>query len=78
MVTITTNQRPRVTDGVSRTTNQISANVRFRGEEKCEVHRSGVPVTVPSPERYAVPKLIVASRRQSDANGIAKREKDVH
>jgi hypothetical protein len=41
------------------------------------LHRSGVPVIVPSPERYAVHKLIVASRRQSDANGIAKREKDV-
>lgn len=33
---------------------------------------------VPSPERYAVHKLIVASRRQNDANGVAKREKDVH
>ncbi|MDX3926128.1 MAG: GSU2403 family nucleotidyltransferase fold protein [Shinella sp.] len=42
------------------------------------LHRAGIPVTVPSPERYAVHKLIVASRRQSDANGIAKREKDVH
>ena len=42
------------------------------------LHRSGVPVIVPSPERYAVHKLIVASRRQSDANGIGKREKDVH
>jgi hypothetical protein len=42
------------------------------------LHRSGVPVTVPAPERYAVHKLIVASRRQSNANGIAKREKDVH
>ncbi|MDK1376454.1 GSU2403 family nucleotidyltransferase fold protein [Sinorhizobium sp. 6-70] len=42
------------------------------------LHRSGVPVIVPSPERYAVHKLIVASRRQSDVNGIAKREKDVH
>ncbi len=42
------------------------------------LHRSGVPVTVPSPERYAVHKLIVASRRQSDANGISKREKDVY
>ncbi|WP_117195264.1 nucleotidyltransferase family protein [Rhizobium terrae] len=42
------------------------------------LHRSGVSVTVPSPERYAVHKLIVASRRQSDANGISKREKDVH
>lgn len=42
------------------------------------LHRSGVPVLVPSPERYAVHKLIVASRRQSDANGVAKREKDVY
>lgn len=42
------------------------------------LHRSGVPVMVPSPERYAVHKLIVASRRLSDANGAAKREKDVH
>lgn len=42
------------------------------------LHRSGVPATVPSPERYAVHKLIVASRRQSDANGISKREKDVY
>src|SRR3546814_17374855 len=42
------------------------------------LHRSGVPVTVPSPERYAVHKLIVASRRRSDANGAAKREKAVH
>jgi hypothetical protein len=42
------------------------------------LHRSGVPVLVPAPERYAVHKLIVASRRQLDVNGIAKREKDVH
>ncbi|WEX74817.1 GSU2403 family nucleotidyltransferase fold protein [Sinorhizobium numidicum] len=42
------------------------------------LHRSGVPVIVPSPERYAVHKLIVASRRQWDVNGIAKREKDVY
>lgn len=42
------------------------------------LHRSGVPVVVPAPERYAVHKLIVASRRLTDANGVAKREKDVH
>lgn len=42
------------------------------------LHRSGVTVMVPSPERYAVHKLIIASRRLSDANGAAKREKDVH
>ncbi|MER8699454.1 MULTISPECIES: GSU2403 family nucleotidyltransferase fold protein [unclassified Mesorhizobium] len=42
------------------------------------LHRSGVPVVVPSPGRYAVHKLIVASRRQNNANGVGKREKDVH
>lgn len=42
------------------------------------LHRSGVPVLVPAPERYAIHKLIVASRRQSDANGLAKREKDTY
>ncbi|SUY28257.1 hypothetical protein EDC40_11720 [Aminobacter aminovorans] len=42
------------------------------------LHRSGVSVTVPAPERYAVHKLIVASRRRSDFNGLAKREKDVY
>jgi hypothetical protein len=41
------------------------------------LHRSGVCVTVPAPERYAVHKLIVASRRQTDDNGILKRTKDV-
>jgi hypothetical protein len=41
------------------------------------LHRSGISVTVPAPERYAVHKLIVASRRQSDDNGILKRDKDV-
>jgi hypothetical protein len=41
------------------------------------LHRSGGSVTVPAPERYAVHKLIVASRRQADANGILKRDKDV-
>jgi hypothetical protein len=41
------------------------------------LHRSGISVTVPAPERYAVHKLIVASRRQADGNGILKRDKDV-
>ena len=41
------------------------------------LHRSGVSVTIPAPERYAVHKLIVASRRQDDDNGILKRTKDV-
>ena len=41
------------------------------------LHRSGVPVVVPDPSRYAVHKLIVASRRHTDGQGAAKREKDV-
>jgi hypothetical protein len=41
------------------------------------LHRSGVPVLVPDPSRYAVHKLIVASRRHTDEQGPAKREKDV-
>jgi hypothetical protein len=41
------------------------------------LHRSGVPVVVPDPSRYAIHKLIVASRRHTDGQGPAKREKDV-
>ncbi|TAV44161.1 hypothetical protein ELI02_34240 [Rhizobium leguminosarum] len=41
------------------------------------LHREGVSVNVPAPERYAVHKLIVASRRLTDALGRAKRDKDV-
>jgi len=41
------------------------------------LHRSGVPVVVPDPSRYAVHKLIVASRRHIDGQGPAKREKDI-
>lgn len=40
------------------------------------LHRSGVSVVVPSPERYAVHKLIVATRRQADDHG--KRTKDLY
>ncbi|TPI47569.1 hypothetical protein FJW05_11425 [Mesorhizobium sp. B2-9-1] len=40
------------------------------------LHRSGVPVLVPSPERFAVHKLIVAARRERSS--AAKREKDLH
>jgi hypothetical protein len=40
------------------------------------LHRSGVNVVVPAPERYAVHKLIVASRRRDDAGGLLKRSKD--
>lgn len=41
------------------------------------LHKSGISVVVPSPERYAVHKLIVAARRLDDDNGIFKRSKDV-
>lgn len=40
------------------------------------LHKSGVAVNVPAPERYAVHKLIVAARRRNDSNGIQKRDKD--
>lgn len=41
------------------------------------LHRNGVSVLVPSPQRFAVHKFIVASARLADANGQAKRDKDV-
>lgn len=42
------------------------------------LHRAGVPVTIPAPERYAVHKLIVASRRRKDGSGEAKDRKDLN
>jgi hypothetical protein len=41
------------------------------------LHRTGIPVRVPAPARYAVHKMIVASRRAQDSSGILKRDKDV-
>lgn len=41
------------------------------------LHRFGVPVLVPAPERFAVHKLIVATRRRTDNDGTAKRDKDL-
>ena len=41
------------------------------------LHRGGISVVVPAPERYAIHKLIVASRRREDGNGTLKRDKDV-
>ena len=41
------------------------------------LHREGVSVNIPAPERYAIHKLIVASRRRTDALGRAKRDKDL-
>lgn len=40
------------------------------------LHNAGVPVLVPAPERYAVHKLIVASRRLRDQTGLGKGRKD--
>jgi len=40
------------------------------------LHGAGVPVLIPSPERYAIHKLIVASRRKEDRGAIAKSSKD--
>jgi hypothetical protein len=39
------------------------------------LHKGGIPVLVPAPERFAIHKLIVASRRRQDDS--AKRDKDV-
>jgi hypothetical protein len=41
------------------------------------LHKSGVPVTVPDPSRFAVHKLIVASRRHADGQSAVKRAKDI-
>ncbi|MET4147996.1 hypothetical protein ABIC08_002210 [Bradyrhizobium sp. RT9b] len=40
------------------------------------LHGAGVPVLIPSPERYAVHKLIVGSRRKIDGDPSAKSSKD--
>ena len=41
------------------------------------LHGAGIPVLVPAPERYAIHKLIVATRRLNDDNGRDKRQKDM-
>jgi hypothetical protein len=41
------------------------------------LHGSGIAVTVPEPERFAVHKLIIATRRRDDAAGRLKSQKDV-
>lgn len=58
-------------------------NPRFLDFLICEpvrtvlLYREGVSVNVPAPERYAVHKLIVASRRRTDAIGVSQRDKDL-
>jgi len=41
------------------------------------LHKGGVAVSVPTPERFAIHKLIVAILRRSDANGYAKASNDL-
>ncbi|WP_315860919.1 GSU2403 family nucleotidyltransferase fold protein [Rhizobium leguminosarum] len=41
------------------------------------LYGAGISVVIPDPFRYAVHKLIVAGRRQNDAGGQAKRDKDL-
>jgi len=41
------------------------------------LHGSGIPVLVPAPQRYAVHKLIIATRRLTDDNGSMKSQKDL-
>jgi hypothetical protein len=40
------------------------------------LHGAGIPVLVPAPERFAIHKLIVASRRLDDRDGTGKSVKD--
>jgi hypothetical protein len=40
------------------------------------LHGAGLPILVPAPERYAIHKLIVGSRRRIDDDGTAKSRKD--
>ena len=41
------------------------------------LHRHGVAIKIPAPERYAVHKLIVSERRRKDQDGTAKSRKDL-
>lgn len=41
------------------------------------LHGAGIPVLVPAPERYAIHKLIIATRRLEDQNGRDKSRKDL-
>lgn len=41
------------------------------------LHKAGIPVSVPAPERYAVHKLIVSTLRHTDANRVQKARKDL-
>jgi hypothetical protein len=42
------------------------------------LHKAGIAVTVPAPERYAVHKLMLSSLRKADDNGRQKSRKDTN
>ncbi|MGO7624212.1 GSU2403 family nucleotidyltransferase fold protein, partial [Rhizobium ruizarguesonis] len=41
------------------------------------LQKSGVPVNVPEQPRYAVHKLIIATKRRTDGHLVLKRDKDL-
>lgn len=41
------------------------------------IHKAGIPVRVPAPERFAVHKLILSDIRKADPIGVAKAPKDL-
>jgi len=41
------------------------------------LHKAGIALLVPAPERYAIHKLIIATQRRNDENGRSKSRKDV-
>lgn len=48
----------------------------YQPERAVLLHGAGVPILVPAPERFAIHKLIVGSRRRTDGEGTAKSAKD--
>ena len=48
----------------------------YQPERAVLLHGAGVPILVPAPERFAIHKLIVGSRRRVDRDGTAKSAKD--
>ena len=49
----------------------------FDPQRTVMLHRAGIPVNVPAPERYAVHKLIISTRRKTGDDGSAKSRKDL-
>jgi hypothetical protein len=41
------------------------------------LHKAGIPVRTPAPERFAIHKLIVSDVRKTDPGGVAKSRKDL-